>query len=218
MITLITIYFLVNLNLNPVICLNHGSFLDIDNVILNDEINKKQFPYISCPLIFDYVENVLFGGYFGLISLPNPFHENEITLEVDMSYNGIISTMDNIQVNVLSTDQEVLNSKFLQWAVIFPFQDNYPKILSIKLNGKKYCTSYPDPVISKVKQTTLWAKSVLIKEKANGETIITKSKRTLNSKKRLPTNYLPGVPVFNPKQEEFLLALKRNAVDMLDLD
>nr|XP_022907114.1 uncharacterized protein LOC111418704 [Onthophagus taurus]XP_022907115.1 uncharacterized protein LOC111418704 [Onthophagus taurus] len=78
-----------------------------------------------------------------------------------MTINKAVAQSDNIKLNVLSSQDEIFHGEAIKWSVKFPYQDVLPKLTQIKFNRIVICSNHPDPLVSGITQTSMWAKATI---------------------------------------------------------
>jgi len=119
-------------------------------------------PPITCPDKFRY-EYDQHGVLYGRVTIQRDPYAKQFVFEVNMTVNAPVQQNDGLSIRLLSTQREILNGQYLQYAIIFPRAASWkvPNLDQLMMNRVVVCTGRELPLDSDGVQTAMWARSTI---------------------------------------------------------
>ncbi|XP_022908790.2 uncharacterized protein [Onthophagus taurus] len=153
-------------------------------------------PLIRCPEVFHYRFANEFGGFFGVITIQKPLDIEKIEVQLNMSLERTLDSTNNLKMILLTDQEDIPTTDIISWAVIFPYQDLLPDLVSVQCNNRIICRNNvnlgnPGNTLFKLSIRAELDMNQLVNNSDEAEMKVRKKKRvlTINSKNKY-SNYM----------------------------
>ncbi|XP_077298840.1 serine protease gd-like [Arctopsyche grandis] len=150
--------------------------------VIITEIAAQNSP---CPNLFRYENDG--GQWHGILRIPSGDFGTQITLVIKMSIGAQLPTSYVGSIQLVGNDQEVAqiveSGGVITYKVNFPLSNPIPKLTSVEINGRQYCSGPPEEFTNNIEHIT----------SINLDHTLFTSKYGISGNKK-PTNTIPTAP------------------------